>query len=211
MNWVQRITLLTVLRFLLLPIELNAQSSGPALSGRVADEQARPLSDAKITIQLSSGEGPERSVTSNRNGYFAFVELADGDYSIRSELAGFASVLQKPVRVRYPAQVVWNISMRIVYMGTEGGLDPITSTLVGELTRQQERIPDAKVCLSTAEPPRRTVCATSNRLGQYLLTVPPERYTVTVETAQGFTANHPIDMRTAGEYRNKIRLEPVEK
>jgi hypothetical protein len=76
-----------------------AQTTGK-LSGVVADEAGAPLPGVTVSIASPSLIGGERSETTDAEGQYLFANLAPGEYSLKAELDGFATVEQSGVVVR---------------------------------------------------------------------------------------------------------------
>ena len=199
---VARFTILISLTGLL----LSSAGSEPALGGRVVDEAGGALPGAAVSIHKLSGEGFDTTIRTNRNGEFMIDSLPDGEYAIRAELRGFVSVTFDPVRIVFPSRVRKDFILRVAYLGNEGGVYA-SSILDGELIWRGHRIANASICL-TGDQGKRAICTVTNRLGQYSLSVQPGLYTVTVDEGEHLKVSHKLDLRTAGEYRNKIHVEP---
>jgi hypothetical protein len=175
-----------------------------ALSGRVLDEAGRLLPAATVTAHKTTGERFDEYSQTDSQGRYSFSELPAGEYSVEAALTGFVSVLYKPLSIYFPTQVRWNFVLSVAAFG--GDAVYASSELVGELRWKGSPAPRANICLIGAAAPRRTVCTTTNRLGQYFLDVPPGLHTVTVDGDGGLKGRQPLDMSAAGEYRNQIAL-----
>lgn len=175
-----------------------------ALSGRVVDEGGGPLPAATVTVHKLSGEQFEESSTTDAQGRYSFPELPDGEYSVDGALPGFVSNSYKPVRIYFPAQVRWDFQLRLGGFGHDAVYS--SSELVGELTSHRARVAGARICVTRVGQADRSICAVTNRLGQYFLDVPPAIYLVTVETGAVALSNQRLDLSVAGSYRNKIAL-----
>jgi hypothetical protein len=176
-----------------------------ALSGRVRDEGGGSLPGVTILAHKLSGEKFDQSTKTDDQGRYSFGELPDGEYSVKAGVRGFVSVLYEPVRIYFPAQVRCDFALEVADVG-EGGVYA-SSEVVGELLVRGARVACARICLRRVDGPDNPVCTTTNRLGQYFLDVPTGVYTVTVERGGRTWAGQQLDMRTAGEYRNKVTLD----
>jgi hypothetical protein len=179
--------------------------AGNALSGRVVDEAGGALQGAVVTVHKLSGEQFDQSSPTDSAGHYSFPEIPDGEYSIEGSSAGFVSTSYKPVRIYFPAEVQWNFVLRVAGFGGDAAY--ASSELVGELRWRGSRVSAANVCAVRSDGPYRPTCTVTNRLGQYFLEVPPAIYVVTVEHGTGLPTKQRLDLRAAGEYRNKIMLE----
>ena len=82
----------------------------------------------------------------------------------------------------------------------------MSSDLVGELKREGKSVPGAHVCLTRSDRSDRPVCTTTNRLGQYFLSVTPGVYEVTISYGNFPETKKRLDLTTAGTYRNRLIL-----
>jgi len=69
-----------------------------AIIGRVTDEQKTPLPGVAVTLTGKNLMG-SRSTVSDTQGNFRFPALPPGEYSVKSVLAGFKSVVQENIRL----------------------------------------------------------------------------------------------------------------
>jgi hypothetical protein len=184
----------------------------PALSGHVTDQRGQPLPGATVSIHKISGEPFEATVRTDVDGTFSVSEMPDGDYSIRADFTGFVSTAFEPVRIYFPSHLRWDITLRIGYFGGEGGVFS-NSELVGELMLKGRRLPNAAVCLTreSPDPVSKPVCTQTNRLGQYLIAVPPAEYRVSVVDGGRTLVTRDLNLKVAGQYRNKINPDTTEK
>jgi hypothetical protein len=173
-----------------------------ALSGRVVDETGGPLPAATVSVRKLSGEQFYQSSQTDSQGHYSFPELPDGEYSVEGALTGFVSVLYKPVRIYFPAEVRWDFVLSVAGFG--GDAVYASSELVGELLWRGVRMPTASICVTRADEPPHPTCTVTNRLGQYFLDLPPAIYIVSIDCGRGLQAKDRLDLRTAGQYRNKI-------
>ena len=104
---------------------------GVALSG-FADETGSPRGGAIVSVRKLTGEPFNGSSRTDQRGHYAFPKLPDGEYSVEATLEGFDTVLYKPVRIYFPAEVQRSFVLSVIYLGTEGGVYA-SSQLVGEL------------------------------------------------------------------------------
>ena len=176
-----------------------------ALSGRVTDKVGGPLPGATVSIHKLSGDRYDESVQTDGQGQYSFAELPNGEYSVGAELHGFVSASFSPVRVYFPAGVRWDFALRLAYVA-EGGISE-SSDLLGELMLGNVRVAGASICLTRSDASGHAACTTTNRLGQYFLSVPPAVYDVTVELRGGVKTGQRLDMGGTGEYRDRVFLD----
>ncbi|MGE5204933.1 MAG: tetratricopeptide repeat protein [Chlamydiota bacterium] len=76
------------------PVRAEGQSPAPpqlaSIQGRVNDSQGRPLAGVAIHLQLQ-GAAQEMATRSDEHGQYRFPSLRPGAYTLRAELAGYAS------------------------------------------------------------------------------------------------------------------------
>ena len=80
------------------------------LYGKATDESGGVLPGVTITL---SGVGAPRTVTTDSLGSFRFVNIDPGTYSIKADLAGFASVERPNVSVATGSNTELTIAMKI--------------------------------------------------------------------------------------------------
>jgi hypothetical protein len=95
---------------LLLPTALQAQTATGAMEGTVNDGTA-PLPGVAITA-TNGGTGYTRSAVTAADGTFRLVALQVGTYTVKAELAGFATVTVEKVEVRIATNRILDITMR---------------------------------------------------------------------------------------------------
>ncbi len=179
--------------------------AGPALSGRVSDETGSPLPGATVTVHKLSGDQYDESAQANGQGQYCFGELPNGVYSVGAVRRGFVSASFSPVRIDFPVGAHWDFTLRVTQMA-EGGIYA-SSELLGELVSGGTRVANARVCLSRSDGSGHPVCTTTNRLGQYFLSVPPGQYEATTDGADGARGKQQLDLSRADKYRDRIVLE----
>jgi hypothetical protein len=74
---------------------INAQAGGYRISGKVVSSVSNaPLSQARVTIQSTSGGGAEKqSMITGESGSFAFPNLPAGKYSLSAARRGFVEAM----------------------------------------------------------------------------------------------------------------------
>jgi hypothetical protein len=77
-----------ILSVALLAVTVNVQAQGPvSVSGVVANEAARPIQHALVTLDP---QGPSRQVRADRDGRFSFLGVPAGEHVLRVTWVGFA-------------------------------------------------------------------------------------------------------------------------
>ena len=89
-----------------------AQVSGATLSGVVSDVSGAVVPKARVTIR-NTGTGVVRAVTSNADGFYSAPNLLPGSYEVKTEAAGYASVLQKGITLTVGAEQTYNPSLAV--------------------------------------------------------------------------------------------------
>ncbi len=105
--------------FLLISAASLFSQATTSLSGRVTDPTGATVPDAVVTITLDS-QGLTRKAVGDTSGFYQFLQLPPGNYTVKVEKTGFATLLQKNVllQVNLPATVelkleVGNVSQTI--------------------------------------------------------------------------------------------------
>ncbi|HXG92535.1 MAG TPA: carboxypeptidase regulatory-like domain-containing protein [Blastocatellia bacterium] len=112
----------------------NAQQPATAtLSGRVTDPQGAVIVGAQITA-TSKATGIERTTKTNDQGLFALTNLAPGEYEVKTDAAGFKSLIYADVVIAVGQNATLDISLRvgeieiILDKGGPFGINPIDTT-----------------------------------------------------------------------------------
>jgi hypothetical protein len=95
---------------LLLPSAF-AQSNYAVLGGSIVDPQGRPFAAADVRLTAVETRAG-RHASSNNGGIFQIPGLLPGDYELRVEAPGFATLTQ-PVRLEVAQQLTINLSLKI--------------------------------------------------------------------------------------------------
>ena len=91
---------------LLLSSAVFAQSTYGTITGVVTDPTAAVIRDA--TVEAKNNETSEvRTVKTDAEGFYRFVNLDPGSYTISASASGFARVEQKTSRFRPAKSAVW--------------------------------------------------------------------------------------------------------
>src|ERR1044072_6100435 len=81
---------------LLIPAVLFAQNAGTNLSGRVTDESGAALPGVTVTA-TNDATVFNRSTVTAPDGWYRFLSLPVGTYTVLADLSGFANVTTKDV------------------------------------------------------------------------------------------------------------------
>ncbi|UCH95864.1 MAG: carboxypeptidase regulatory-like domain-containing protein, partial [Candidatus Aminicenantes bacterium] len=118
--------------------------------GKVSDEANTPLPGISVTL-MGDLVGQMTTITNN-NGDYRFLSLSPGDYEVKAELEGFATVIRKDIRVDLGNNVTVNIVMvpkrleeEIVVTGRPVAIDQKKTTHVTNLSRDElQTLPSAR-------------------------------------------------------------------
>ena len=96
---------------LLFSVALSAQSNYAVVGGSVLDPQGRPFANA--TIQLTSlSTSTERHVNSSEQGTFQIPAVLPGEYELKVQANGFATVTQK-VQLEVGQQMTLQVTLKV--------------------------------------------------------------------------------------------------
>ena len=87
---------------LVLPSSALAQSTNASVDGTIRDDQGGVLPGATVTV-VNASTGLTRSVVTGERGGYRVSELPPGRYTVKVELAGFASVERQDIVARASA------------------------------------------------------------------------------------------------------------
>jgi hypothetical protein len=97
---------------LMLAVAAYPQTVTGTLDGRVTDQAGAVVPAVKITAR-STQTGVERATQSNEVGYFQMSFLPLGQYELRAEAAGFATLIVKEVEVTLNKTVTIPIALKV--------------------------------------------------------------------------------------------------
>jgi hypothetical protein len=104
--------ILVVVAFLFLSNSNWAQTATTSLKGTVSDPQGGALAGATLTLADAS-KGYSRSATADEHGFYEFVQLPPGVYSLTVSAAGFAQLTQEGLQLLVNLPATSNIVMRV--------------------------------------------------------------------------------------------------
>jgi len=141
--------LLAAAVFLLVCVSSSAQSGISAgLSGVVTDASGAVVPGAKLTLTFVRS-GAERRQVSGPDGGFAFIQLSTGDYRLRVEGVGFASVHQAisyqgaPIHLTVPLGTM--VSSEVTVSATDAVVEPTAPAHVLITPEEIDRLPSQSV------------------------------------------------------------------
>jgi hypothetical protein len=108
----KRLVFIVLLALLFLAPSVFSQSRETgAIRGVVLDDQNTPLPGVNVTLSGARLMGI-RTVVTDRNGEFRFPAVPPGQYSLKAELQGFATVVQENVRLNTTMTLTLEIEMK---------------------------------------------------------------------------------------------------
>src|SRR5215469_18674196 len=89
-------TIFSILLFLLTTADCIAQVYATSLRGLVTDPVGAVITTADVKL-ANTAEGFSRTVTTNANGEYQFLQVPPGTYSVNISAAGFANARRESV------------------------------------------------------------------------------------------------------------------
>src|SRR6516225_12481514 len=89
----------TVAAMLLSVPFLQAQTTFGSITGNVTDSSGAAVANTEVVL-TNLGTNERRTVTTNADGLYNFVNLVPASYSVSIEKAGFKRVVRSPVTVQ---------------------------------------------------------------------------------------------------------------
>ena len=102
---------LGLLLCLLAPLAFTQSKETGAIVGSVKDEEGSALPGVTVTISSSNLMGTRTSIT-NAQGEFRFPALPPGEYVVKAELPGFATVRQENVRLTTTTRLTIDFTLK---------------------------------------------------------------------------------------------------
>ncbi len=106
------------LALVLVPAAARAQAASGVLEGKVTDEGGAGVPGATITA-TNAGTGVERTTTSDSGGMFRFAALPAATYTVKIELAGFATVTQENVVLNVASKRTLEVGLKSAKVAEE--------------------------------------------------------------------------------------------
>ncbi|MBI2834526.1 MAG: TonB-dependent receptor [Acidobacteria bacterium] len=124
----------------LFPSLAAAQVINAEITGSVSDESGGVLPGASLTAH-NTQTGLERSAVTDENGRYRLMALTPGAYTIRTELAGFATERREGVTLTINLSLVLNFTLKLATVAesvTVTGEAPLIETTKAELGKTIE-------------------------------------------------------------------------
>ena len=118
--------------FVLMTIDVSAQSGTSAINGSVTDAQGQVVAGASVKL-TSKTQNTQRTTTTDGNGAYSFASVTPGAYSIEVESSGFKKTTVKDVQALVDKSTNIPVSLEIgdVTANVEvsaGGIENIVNT-----------------------------------------------------------------------------------
>jgi len=91
---------------------LQAQTGALRLEGVVWDPSGNPLSGVQLTA-IAENTGLQYEIASDRDGYYRFLELQPGLYTVTAKLKGFKDVTHRHINLYTPGSTSENFTFEI--------------------------------------------------------------------------------------------------
>lgn len=92
----------------------NAQiTQTGTINGKVSDDEGQPLPGVTVTAKSPVLILPQLDVITNEKGYFRFIALIPGSYTVTFGLTGFNTLVRKGIKVTLGATSTLNVHMEI--------------------------------------------------------------------------------------------------
>ncbi len=98
--------------FVLLALLVSAQQSSAELSGTITDQTGAVVAKAEISI-LQDSTGVKRSTHSNAAGFYAFTQLAPGNYKVTVFRTGFQTEVRSGLSLTVGQQAKLDVPMKL--------------------------------------------------------------------------------------------------
>lgn len=181
-------------------------SQGEPVTGRVSDPSNAPIAGATVTLQMISKPLETFTTKSDKDGIYEFREVPDGSYSIEASMKGHVSVRYFPIQIRFPFG--FERDFRLPADEVFESDAPDKAHVAGELKVADKPVGGARICLRRRQ---EEFCATTNRLGQYSVLVPPGYWlaVVTSQKDKEVIWRQRLQFAKPGEYRDQIQIRIV--
>jgi hypothetical protein len=111
-SMLRRISLIVLSVVLIVPATVRAQTGDGTLVGNVTDAQGAVLPGVTVTAASPALLG-ERVAHTDETGYYRLRSLPPGEYTVKAELAGFATYQRAGILVRAGATFTVNVTMQL--------------------------------------------------------------------------------------------------
>lgn len=123
-------------------ILLHAQFDTGQISGYVRDASQAVVAGATVIV-TNQGNGDQRTIVTNANGYYVITNLQVGTYSVAAEIAGFKKTVQSGVVLDSAAKVNVDLTLTVGQI-TESVEVSASAAQVQTETAQVGRVVDSK-------------------------------------------------------------------
>ena len=107
-----RVTLcVALLVCFLVPLAFTQSKETGAIVGKIADEEGSALPGVTVTVSSANLMGA-RTSTTNPQGEYRFPALPPGEYVVKAQLQGFATVLQENVRLTTTTRLTIDFTLK---------------------------------------------------------------------------------------------------
>jgi hypothetical protein len=190
----------------LLAAACSQAAQGEPVTGRVSDASNAPIAGATVTLQMVGKPLETFTAKTDKDGVYEFREVPDGSYSLEAGMKGHVSVRYFPLQIHFPFgfERDFRLPADEVYESDA----PDKAHVAGELKIADKPVGGARVCLQRRQ---EEFCATTNRLGQYSILVPPGYWqaAVTTQKDKDVVWRQRLRLATPGEYRDQIQIRIV--
>lgn len=182
------------------------QISKAVWQGRIVDRTGSVVQTAAVTVERLDKSLPPKAIAAHQ-GVYTIDDIDDGIYSIEIRAPGFLNCRLYPVRVTSPYHIVLDVQLQVGPV-LEGGLDTEKAAhFVGTLRTDGVPLDMAQVCVRSAKESAFVRCTATNRIGQYWMTLPPDKYLVWVTHSEKRLWSGSVDMSYGGEFRDKVMVK----
>jgi hypothetical protein len=121
---------------------LRAQFDTGQIAGYVRDASQAVVAGATVTV-TNQGNGDQRTIATNANGYYVISNLQVGTYTVSAELTGFKKTVQSGIVLDSAAKVNVDLALTVGQI-TESVEVSATATQIQTETAQVGRVVDTK-------------------------------------------------------------------
>ena len=123
----------------------SAQILTGSIGGTVTDSSGAVVPDVKVTTSGPALIGGPRSITSDANGNYKFLELPPGTYAVRFEKQGFKAFAQENIVINTGVQVTVSPSLEVGEMTQAVTVEAAAATIDTEHVTLQDVATQAKM------------------------------------------------------------------
>lgn len=174
---------------------------------KVNDLTQAALPETFITIIHLGGKYDPVQITTDIEGRACAQEVREGTYRVDVWKPGFLHASFQPVSV-HPDAPGWLVATLPFgdILALEGEIRE-TATVSGTLIDSDGPVSLGHICMLPAKASNPLVCAYTDELGEYVLSVPPGEYTVEITQHKGRKAKPiALSLPSPARYRNKLSV-----